>query len=169
MTKDLNWLLAEYSTYFASFGIGKEALLSHYEEWKGQSSEQGVTDYLWYLFHVLLGETKKQVSNPSDLHRNLHEIYMQMLSFRVTVEGQKDNMLVQLIIQNKIRQWQAELTYPFQLQAVSINCCPHCESINGQVFKPEQVLRHPHFASKECTKETGCSCGYIPVAMNGQQ
>lgn len=169
MTKDLHWLLDEYGAFFTSFGIGKEALANHYNEWKQQSNAQAVTDYLWYLFHVLIGETKKQVADPSDLHRNLHEIYMQMLSFRVAVEGQKDNTLVQLIIQNKIRQWQAELTSSFHLQAVSLNCCSYCESINGQIFEPGQVLRNPYFASKECTKETGCSCGYIPVAATNPQ
>lgn len=169
MTKDLEWLTSEYGEFFASFGIAKEDVVSHYEVWKQQSHQTAVTDYLWYLFHVLIGETKKQVTIPSDLYRNLHEIYMQMLTFRVNVERERDNALVQLIIQNKIRQWQAELPYPFHLQAVSLDCCPHCESINGQIFEPGQVLRNPHFASKECTKESGCSCGYIPVAITHPQ
>ena len=169
MAKNLDWLVKEYGAFFHSFGIGKEALETHYEEWKQQTGTQAVTDYLWYLFHVLIGETKKQVADPGDLHRNLHEIYMQMLSFRVGVEKQKDNTLVQLIIQNKVRQWQAELPYPFHLQAVALNCCPHCESINGQLFEPRQVLHNPHFASRECTKESGCSCGYIPVAITTPQ
>jgi hypothetical protein len=159
----------EYGAFFQKFGIGREALESHYKEWKEQSGQTAVTDYLWYLFHVLIGETRKQVADPSDLHRNLHEIYLLMLEFRVNVEGQKDNALVQLIIKNRIRQWQAELPYPFYLQAISLNCCPHCESINGQIFEPEQVLRNTHFATQECTRETGCSCGYIPVAASSLQ
>ena len=169
MTKDLDWLVKEYGAFFQKFGVGKEALETHYTEWKAQSGQTAITDYLWYLFHVLIGETKKKVSDPVDLHRNLHEIYLLMLEFRVNVEGQKDNALVQLIIKNRIRQWQAELPYPFHLQAVSLNCCPHCERINGQVFSPEEVLRNTHFATGECTKETGCSCGYIPVSAASLQ
>lgn len=169
MTKDLDWLVKEYGAFFEKFGIDKGAIQAHYEEWKEQSGQSAVTDYLWYLFHVLSGETKKQVDNPSDLHRNLHEIYLLMLEFRVNVEGQKDNALVQLIIKNRIRQWQAELPYPFHLQAVSLNCCSHCESINGQVFTPEQVMHNTHFATQDCTKETGCSCGYMPVAAASLQ
>ena len=164
MTHDLNWLVENYAAFFEKFGISKNDLLTHYATWKEQRQNDSVTDYLWYLFHVLLGETKKQVTTAGDLHRNLHEIYLLMLEFRVNVEGQKDNQLVQLIIKNRIRQWQEELPYPFRLQAISLNCCPYCESINGQVFEPEQVLQNPHFASAQCTKESGCSCGYIPVA-----
>ncbi|MBB1284801.1 hypothetical protein HRH25_10500 [Flavisolibacter sp. BT320] len=169
MTKDLDWLVKTYGDFFGKFGVDKETLLSHYDAWKVQSGQTAVTDYLWHLFHVLIGETKKQVSDPVDLHRNLHEIYLLMLEFRVNVEGQKDNALVQLIIKNRIRQWQAELPYPFHLQAVSINCCPHCERINGQIFEPEAVLHNTHLATQECTKETGCSCGYIPVAAASLQ
>lgn len=169
MIKDLDWLVKEYGVFFQKFGIDKTALQSHYNEWKGQSGQSAVTDYLWYLFHVLIGETKKQVASPSDLHRNLHEIYLLMLEFRVNVEGQKDNALVQLIIKNRILQWQAELPYPFHLQAVALNCCAHCESINGQVFTSEQVMHNTHFATEACTKETGCSCGYMPVAAASLQ
>jgi hypothetical protein len=89
-----------------------------------------------------------------------------MLEFRVNVEGQNGNPIIQLIIRNRIQQWQAELPYPFQVQAVAINCCPHCESINGQTFEPQQALLYPHFASEKCTKASGCSCGYIPVAVS---
>jgi hypothetical protein len=163
MTIDINWLVEQYAPFFEGFGIMPHDLIAHYAVWKEQSGEQAVTDYLWYLFHVLLGETKKQVSNPVDYHRNLHEIYLIMLEFRVGVEGQKDNSLVQAIMKNRIRLWQIELPYPFQLQAVSTNCCPHCEQINGQVFEADAVLRNTYFATAACTKESGCSCGYIPV------
>jgi hypothetical protein len=165
MTYDLNWLVENYASFFEKFGIGQNALRQHFDEWKEKTGRDSVKDYLWYLFHVLLGETEKQVTTASDLHRNLHEIYLLMLEFRVNIEGQKDNQLVQLIIKNRIRQWQEDLPYPFRLQAVSINCCSYCESINGQIFEAEQVLQNPHFASEQCTKESGCSCGYIPVAV----
>lgn len=164
MEKKLDWLVTHYGEFFESFGIDSTALRLHFEEWKIKSGETAVADYLWYLFHVLLGETRKQVSNPADYHRNLHEIYVKMLSFRLDVEGQKDNALVQLIIKNKILQWQYELSYPFRLQAISLNCCAHCEKINGQVFDAERVLADPYFAEPSCTRENGCSCGYIPVA-----
>jgi len=164
MTHDLDWLLKNYASFFEEFGIGPNDLTAHFETWKQQAGNDAVTNYLWYLFHVLLGETRKQVTSAGDYHRNLHEIYLKMLEFRLTVEGQKDNGLVQLIMKNKIRQWQAELPYAFRLQALSLNCCPYCEQINGQVFGVEQVLHNPHFATEQCTNEQGCSCGYIPVA-----
>jgi hypothetical protein len=163
MTIDINWLVEQYASFFESFGIGRNDLIAHYAVWKEQSGKQSVTDYLWYLFHVLLGETRKQVSNPIDYHRNLHDIYLMMLEFRVAVEGQKDNSLVQAIIKNRIQLWKIELPYPFQLQAISTNCCSHCEQINGQVFEADAILHNTYFATAACTKESGCSCGYIPV------
>ncbi len=163
MAHDINWLVEQYASFFEKFGISGGDLVAHYTAWQEKTGEKAVTDYLWYLFHVLLGETKKQVGNAPDYHRNLHDIYLMMLEFRVSVEGQKDNSLVQAIIKNRIQLWQIELPYPFQLQAISINCCPHCEEINGQVFAADDVLRNTYFATAECTKETGCSCGYIPV------
>ena len=165
MTYDLPWLVENYAPFFEKFGIGKSELVDHYAVWQEKSGNTAVTDYLWYLFHVLLGETKKQVTTATDLHRNLHEIYLQMLSFRVNVEGQKDNKLVQLIIRNRIQQWQHELPFKFRLQAVSLNCCPYCERINGREYEAEQVLNDPYFASPQCTNEQGCSCGYIPVKV----
>lgn len=167
MTYNIDWLVQQYASFFQKFGIDRNDLISHYGFWREKSGSDSVTDYLWYLFHVLLGETKKQVTDQSDYHRNLHEIYLMMLEFRVNVEGQKDNSLVQLIIKNRIQLWQRELPYPFRLQAISLNCCPYCESINGQVFDAEQVLKNPHFASPECTNNPGCSCGYIPVGAEG--
>jgi hypothetical protein len=163
MTFDIDRLVEQYATFFEGFGIGRNDLVAHYDKWKEQSGGQAATDYCWYLFHVLLGETKKQVSNPVDYHRNLHEIYLMMLEFRINVEGQKDNSLVQAIIKNRIQLWKIELPYPFQLQAIALNCCPHCEEINGQIFAADEVLRNTYFATAACTKETGCSCGYIPV------
>ena len=165
MTYSIDWLVQHYASFFDSFGIESRTLVSHFAEWKEKSNSDSVRDYLWYLFHVLLGETKKQITNATDYHRNLHEIYLKMLEFRVSVEEQKDNQLVQLIIRNKIQQWQYELPYPFHLQAISLNCCPYCERINGQFFEPEQVIEDPYFASAHCTNEQGCSCGYIPVKL----
>ena len=165
MAPDLDWLVKNYAAFFENFGIDSNDLIAHFEVWKTESKDSSVTNYLWYLFHVLLGETRKQVSNPSDYHRNMHDIYLKMLEFRTGVEGQKVNSLVQLIIQNRIQQWQHELPYKFRLQAISLNCCDYCELINGQVFEVEEVLKNPYFASSQCTKETGCSCGYIPVAV----
>lgn len=167
MIYNVDWLVQQYSPFFEKFGIDHNDLINHYEFWKEKSESDSVTDYLWYLFHVLLGETKKQVADPGDYHRNLHEIYLMMLEFRVNVEGQKDNALVQAIIKNRIQLWQRELPYPFRLQAISLNCCPYCESINGQVYVAEEVLKAPYFASEHCTNEKGCSCGYIPVAAEG--
>jgi hypothetical protein len=167
MTHNMDWLVQRYASFFQKFGIERDELISHYEFWKEKSGATSITDYLWYLFHVLLGETRKQVPDSGDLYRNLHEIYLVMLEFRLNVEGQKDNSLVQLIIKNRIQLWQRELPYPFRLQAISLNCCPYCESINGQVFEAEEVLRNPHFASPQCTAEQGCSCGYIPVGAEG--
>lgn len=166
---DMDWLVKNYASFFEGFGIGTSALISHYGEWQVQSRDTSINHYLWYLFHVLIGESKKQLSSRSDLHRNLHEIYLKMLEFRINVEQQKDNGLVQLIMKNKIQQWQAELSYRFHLQAVSLNCCPHCEAINGRIYEAEQVLQNPYFASEQCTKETGCSCGYIPVAAEEEE
>ena len=167
MTHTLDWLLQQYGSFFQKFGIEQNDLVSHYTIWKEKSGDESVTNYLWYLFHVLLGETRKQLTNPGDYHRNLHEIYLMMLAFRVNVEGQKDNGLVQAIIKNRIQLWQRELPYPFRLQAISLNCCSYCESINGQVFEADDVLKNPHFASPHCTAEKGCSCGYIPVGAEG--
>lgn len=164
MTYSIDWLVQQYADFFEKFGIGRQILVAHFEEWKNGNTRRSVTDYVWYLFDVLIGETKKQVSNPVDYHRNLHEILLTMLSFRVNVEAQKDNNLVQAIIKNKVQLWQHELPYPFRLQAVSLNCCPHCEQINGQIFSVDAILTEPYFASEQCTAPTGCSCGYIPVA-----
>lgn len=167
MTYDIPWLTEQYAPFFEGFGIGRNDLVAHYDVWKEQTGKEAVTDYLWYLFHVLLGETKKQVGNAIDYHRNLHGIYLMMLEFRVSVEGQKDNSLVQAIMKNRIQLWKIELPYPFRLQAISTNCCAHCESINGQVFEADDVLRNTHFATGACTKESGCSCGYMPVLATG--
>ena len=79
MTYDLIWLVKNYGDFFRDFGIGEEELTTHFEEWKRQSNNSAVQDYLWYLFHVLVGETKKQLTNSGDLHRNLHDIYIRML------------------------------------------------------------------------------------------
>ena len=163
MTYDTAWMVKRYGDFFEKFGIDDKALLAHFDEWKAESNDDSVTNYIWYLFHVLLGETRKQVTSQPDYFRSVHEIYLMMLEFRVGVEGQKDNSLVQAIIKNRIRLWQTELPYSFQLQAISLNCCDFCESINGQVFTAEEVLHHTHFATEKCTKEGGCSCGYIPV------
>jgi hypothetical protein len=165
MSFDLDWLVKNYASFFEKFGIGNNELVAHFNDWKAQRKSSSVTDYLWYLFHVLLGETRKQVTQPADYHRNLDEIYIKILEFRTGVEGQKDNPLIRQIIRNRIQQWQHELSKPFRLQAISIDCCPYCERINGQVFDVEQVLQEPYFASDQCTKESGCSCGYIPVAI----
>ena len=163
MSFDLDWLVNNYASFFEKFGISRTDLVAHFNDWKAQSKRSSVTDYLWYLFHVLLGETMKQVSQPADLHRNLDEIYLKMLAFRTGVEVRKDNPLIRQIIRNRIQLWQHELSQPFRLHSISIDCCSYCERINGQVFEVEQVLQDPYFASEKCTKETGCSCGYIPV------
>lgn len=168
MTQNLDRMVQQYGSFFEKFGIGRNDLVQHYETWKEESGSEAPTEYLWYLFHVLLGETKKQVTNPGDYHRNLHEIYLMMLEFRVNIEGQKDNSLVQAIIKNRILLWQLELPYPFRLQAISLNCCDYCEQINGQVFDAAEVLQHTYFATAQCTNEKGCSCGYIPVSPAGE-
>lgn len=169
MTQDVDWLVKNYASFFKKFGIDKTTLAGHYEAWKTQSNEGTVKAYLWYLFHVLLGETKKQVTNRSDYHRNLHDIYIAMLEFTVGVEGRNGNPIILAIIRNRIQQWQTEITYPFRLQAISLNCCSYCEQFNGQEFSPEEVLQKPHFASDQCTKKDGCSCGYMPVTTGQAQ
>ena len=109
MTYNLEWLVQQYASFFEKFGISRDDLIAHYVIWREKTSDASVTNYLWYLFQVLLGETQKQISHPGDYHRNLHDIYLMMLAFRVKVEGQKDNNLVQLIIKNRIQLWQQEL------------------------------------------------------------
>lgn len=165
MTYDLAWLVKNYADFFSDFGIEQPVLLAHYDEWKLQSNDRSVTGYLWYLFHVLLGETQKQMTNRVDYHRNLHDIYVKMLEFRVGVEKQNGNKIVQAIIKNRILQWQLEMAAPFRLQAISLDCCAFCESINGKDFSPEEVLENPHFASDQCSKEGACSCGYSSITQ----
>jgi hypothetical protein len=164
MEYNLEWLMNDYGKFLEKFGLDETSVRSHYPEWQGRSGLDSAKDYLWYLLQVILGETAKQVKEPLDLQKNNLEIYTAMWFFRTHVEGQRSNELQQLINDTKVRLWQLELPFHFKVKVAGVNCCSYCDQLNGQLFKPNEILQHHPFAVNHCTNEAGCSCTISPLA-----
>ena len=162
MAYSMDWLIENYLSFFAQFGLGEEDIRSHFEQWKQKSGSNSVKDYAWYLFQVLLGETARQVTNEADLYKNQFEIYSRMWEFRITHEKTKDNSLVRLMEEARIKAALVQLPYEFTVQVLT-NCCPHCDQLKGKEFTPEDVLKNHYVGSEECTRESGCACRYLTV------
>ena len=169
MEYNLDWLINDYGAFLLKFGLDEESVRSHYTVWKERSGVESVRDYLWYLFHVILGETAKQLKNPRDLQKNNLEIYTAMWFFRTHVEGQKANDLQQLINDTRIRLWQTELPFHFKVKVLSGQCCPYCDQLNNQLFAADDLLQHHSFVTGQCSNETGCTCSITPVAERDAQ
>ena len=169
MEYDMEWLVSDYGSFLQKFGLDEESIRSHYVVWKEKSGVASVRDYLWYLFQVILGETAKQVKNPVDLQKNNLEIYTAMWFYRTHVEGQKATELQQLMNDTRIRLWQTELPFRFQVKVLSGQCCSYCDQLNNQLFPVEDLLQHRAFATEHCLSETGCNCTIIPVAERDAQ
>lgn len=87
MEYNLEWLINDYKSFLEKFGLDEGSVRAHYPEWQSQSGKSDARDYLWYLFQVILGETAKQVTHPTDLQKNNLEIYNAMWFFQTHVEG----------------------------------------------------------------------------------
>ena len=164
MDYNIDWLISDYGKFLEKFGLDESSVRQHYPEWQSRAGGGSAKDYLWYLFQVILGETAKQVKDPVDLEKNNLELYSAMWFFRTHVEGQKADALQQLINDTKVRLWQLELPFYFKVKMVSGNCCPYCNSLNGQLFEASDILNHEAFLVGDCTNDKGCNCTIAPVA-----
>ena len=163
MEHNIDWLVTGYGNFLEKFGLDKAGVRTHYHEWQDKTGREDVHDYLWYLFQVILGETNKQVKDPLDLQKNLHEIYTAMWYFGTQVEGRKATDLQQLVMDTRVRVWQLELPCYFRVKLMASNCCPYCDHLDGQLFSPEDMLQHQSFSLAKCTNDEGCACFFAPV------
>ncbi len=157
--RTLDWLIKKYMTFLSSFGMEENDIREHYATWKLKSNNIQIEDFLWHIFQMLLHDTAIQAKSEYELHQNHSKIYSEMTKFRRQVEKKKENRLHQLSLSENILAMQANLGTKLSVVVIA-DCCPYCNSLNGNVYEIKDALKNKYLGSEKCTRELGCRCVY---------
>lgn len=157
--KTIEWMLKEFLPFFKKFGMTRENILNHYEDWKLNRVDR-VEDYLWYIFNFLLNENVKQSRDIINLYKRNDEIYMQMLYFRRKIEGKPANEIQQALNYNRLELKIETTPYEFDLIINGTKDCQACKNIDRKIITIKEALKNNIIPYNKCTRKQGCACLY---------
>jgi hypothetical protein len=166
MTQTIDWLVQAYMPFFRIYGMTEENVRDTFEEWKQQSKNDSVKDYLWYVFQQMLQIIPTQVSPDTEAYHDLIKaVYKQMWEFLVRVENKAGNHIKKQMHYHELELWKIQSRYKQVVEIISGQCCPYCDSLNGKTFSFDEILKLQPLASKQCTRKWGCNCCYVVIGV----
>lgn len=157
--RTIEWLLKKYLSFFEKFGMTKENIVNHYEEWRLNRADI-IEDYLWYIFNFLLNENAKQSKDITSFYKRNYEIYMQMLYLRRKIEGKPANEIQQALNYNRLGLNIETTPYEFDVIVIATSDCKACKNIDGKIFTVEKALEDKIIPYNHCERKQGCACTY---------
>jgi hypothetical protein len=157
--RTIDWLFKNYLSFFEQYGMSRQNILNHYDEWKINKVDR-IEDYVWYIFNFLLNENAKQSTDTISFYKRNNDIYCQMLLYRRKIEGKPANEIQRALNSNRLRLKIETVKYEFNVVVIGANDCEFSKDIDKNIYTVKEALDDKIIPYNECSRKQGCSCLY---------